>query len=294
MTRWQQFKTMLATTTSLLAIVVFLAPFNEPLYNLILFPCPDPRTPDQKSAFASFKAVGINCREVTFFAINGNRLHGIMFERPDTRYVFLHSHGKGNSMYISMQKARLMLACGASVFMYDYQGFGRSQGRPTVQSTCDDAVAAYDYLRTTERRTPKDIIAVGESWGGGVVGQLVGRRPVSAVIIHSGFASLKTAGMHTLPWLRLYPDWCFPRDMVLDNVAIFKQKHPPLLLVHGITDPIIPCSEARTLFNEACEPKSILLLPKGHSSLGNGFLVATIVRNFLQEQHLFEKPSPSP
>lgn len=170
--------------------------------------------------------------------------------------------------------------------MYDYQGFGRSQGSATVEGTCEDAVAAYDYLIQHEKRTAKDIIAVGESWGSGVTGQLVMQREVAGVIMHSGFASLVSAGRHRFFWLRLYPDWSFPKNLRLDNMAVFSKPHPPLLIVHGKTDIVIPCQEAKLLFERATEPKTLFLLPLGHCTFGKGNEFSVVVRRFLQENHL--------
>lgn len=276
---WQRVSAALLASTLLL--VLFLAPGNTSLYELILFPTPDPRTPDIEHELQDIRAQHISVKELAFPSQNGMLLHGLFFERPDTKRLFLLSHGKGNNIYIQVQRARLLLGCGASVFMYDYQGFGRSQGRPTVAGTCDDAIAAYDFLVNHEKRTGNDIIAVGQSWGSGPTGQLAAKRPLGGVIMHAGFSSLCDAARDTLFWLRLYPDWCFPRQFLLDNVAIFSKPHPPLLIIHGKTDQVIPCTEAERLFAAAVEPKTLLLLPRGHSSVGDGVVFASAVRQFM-------------
>lgn len=189
-------------------------------------------------------------------------------------------------MYIQLAKARSLCACGGSVFMYDYQGFGNSQGRPTVQGACDDALAAYDYLRDLEKRDAKDIIAVGQSFGSGVTGQLALNRKLAGVIMLSGFSSLVSAGRNTLPWLKLYPASIFPPQIALDNGAVFGKLHLPLLIVHGTTDRIISYHEAQKLFAKASDPKKLLLLPEGHSSFGKGNQFAIAVKDFLRENSL--------
>jgi len=272
-----------AVIISVLVIILFLAPMNEPLYTLILFPLCDTRTPNVEVAMQKMRAQNFRTNEIVFPSRNGNLLHGLFIERSDTRRVFLFSHTKGNNMYGQFTKAALLLCCGGSVFMYDYQGFGRSQGSASVVRTCEDAEAAYDYLIAHEHRNAKDIIAYGQSWGCGVSGRLAEHRQLGGVIMHSGFASLRSTGREQLFWLRFYPDWCFPTNLAMDNVAIFSKPHPPLLIVHGKTDTTIPVREAETLYARSIEPKSILLLEKGHNTYDDGFQFAAVVKKFLKD-----------
>ena len=170
--------------------------------------------------------------------------------------------------------------------MYDYQGFGRSEGQTTVDGTCDDALAAYDYLIHHEQRKAKDIIAIGESWGSGVTGQLAAQRELAGVIMLSGFSSLLSCAKDRLFWLRWYPKWSFPRQFDMDNASIFAKPHPPLLIVHGRRDYIIPCKEAENLYARAIEPKSILLFPKGHCTFGKGNEFAIAVRQWMKKNNI--------
>jgi hypothetical protein len=68
---------------------------------------------------------------------------------------------------------------------------------------------------------------------------------------------------------------------MMDNIAVFRKDHVPLLIVHGAGDQIISCGQAFRLFREACEPKELLILRAGHSSFGktNEFVIKA--REFL-------------
>lgn len=279
-------KSFAALAVSMLSVVLFLSPSNVPLYDLIIFACPDPRTPNIDSDLQSLRAQGIKCSEVVFPSKNGLLLHGLFFERTDTKRVFLFSHPKGNNIYAQFPKSRLLLGCGGSVFLYDYQGFGRSQGRASIQNSCEDALAAYDYLTNHEKRSAKDIIAVGQSWGSGVTGYLAQSRDLAGVIMISGFSSLRQAGRETFFWLRCYPDWTFQAAANLDNLSVFSKPHAPLLLIHGRNDSVVSCAEAERLYAAALERKSLLLLPEGHSGVGNGVEFAIAMRKFLEENRI--------
>ncbi len=268
------------------ALYVVLAPFDSVLYDLILFPCPDPRTPSCDAKFAQMSRFGITKKQVVLTSADGRRLEAWFLELPGTRRVFLYSHGKGNNIYGKLHVAQSLLSCGGSVLMYDYQGYGKSEGRASLKNACDDGVAAYDYLVQQEHRTGNDIIGFGESLGSGVTGQLVKRRRLGGVIFQSGFSSLKAAAADSMIWLRAYPNWCFPRQM-MDNVEVFSKPHPPLLISHGTGDTIVRYKNALELYNKAIQPKTLLTLPGGHHGTvgANGeFYVA--IRKFLKENNL--------
>jgi len=277
----------LALCASLLSAYVFFSPLNVPLYNLIMFPCPDPRTPSMAAQFSQLEAYGAKKRDVEFRSANGNLIRGWFIELPNTRRVFLLSHGKGNNIYGKLHHAPLLLLCGGSVLMYDYQGFGASQGQISIDGACDDGVAAYDYLVQHEHRKPHDIIAFGESFGCGVSSQLCARRQVGGVVLQSGFTSLIRAGRDRLPWLRLYPDWSFPKPLVLDNLSVFRKAHPPLLIIHGQRDFNLPYANAADFFAQAIEPKSLYTVADGgHCCFGTIDQFVATMKGFLAKNGL--------
>lgn len=270
-----------------LLVYAFLAPpVAWPLYNIALFH-PDQHVIDidakVKSIERDFNATK---RDITFVSANGKKLSGWLFELPNTKRVYLVSEGQGGNIYHKLSSARLLLQCGGSVFQYDYQGYGKSEGRPTLAGVCDDAAAAYDYLLGHERKTGSDIIAFGESFGSGVTGQLAARRKVGGVILLSGYSSLLKASREMFPFLYLYPDWMFPTQR-LDNVAVFQKPHPPLLIVHGKRDKVLSYQSAEDLFTAAAEPKTFLTLPEGsHGMFGKGNEFFTTVVSFCKQHNL--------
>lgn len=197
--------------------------------------------------------------------------------------LFLLAKG---SLYNRSGMARTLLRCGGSVFLYNYRGYGNSEGSPTLDGVCEDGLAAYDYLIQKVNTEAEEIIAYGESFGTGVTGQLIMHRKVGGVILQSGFSSLLRASRDVLPWLHLYPDSWFPKQM-MDNVIVFNKQHPPLLIVHGKNDRMISCQNAQDLFDSSIEPKTLLILPEGdHGSFGKGNSYFVTVEKFLRDNGL--------
>jgi hypothetical protein len=258
-------------------------PVAWPLYSCVLFR-PDRRVPDVSQQVQQIEqSSNASQRDIVFPSRNGKMLHGWLFELANTKKVFLVSEGKGGNIYHRLNQARTLLKCGCSVLQYDYEGYGQSEGTPSLDNVCDDAAAAYDYLIDHEHRTSKDIIAFGDSFGCGVTGQLVLRRHVSAVILQSGFSTLLRAGRDTIPWLWFYQDSLFPTQ-TMDNVAVFSKPHPPLMIVHGTSDRVVQFHNAQELFRRAVEPKIIMIVPGGdHGCFGTGSQFTNTVKKLLSQ-----------
>lgn len=276
-----------AISASVVFLCCFLAPINLPLYTLLMFPLPDPRMRNLDEEFKQLAAFHVKKKDLSIRTASGEVIRGWFFELPGTRRVILHSHGKGDNIFGKLRQAKMLLSCGCSVLIYDYRGFGQSDGRISVGGACADVVSVYDYLIDVEHRTPSDIIAWGESFGCGPTGQLVTRRRVGGVVLQAGFSSLVRAGRDRFAWLRLYPDWSFPQQLRLDNVAVFSKPHPPLLIIHGTNDTVLPYANAAELYQKALPSKTILTVQNaGHCAWGTRDQFATTFNRFLQTNNL--------
>lgn len=287
LTKLQKLRIAAVSMASVFFVYLFLMPFNYALYDTLLFPLPDFRTPDLSSEIEHLRNSGITVEDVYFPSANGKQLHGMFFSRPNSKRTFLFSHGRGNNIFIQLPKVRQLVNYDAAVFMYDYQGFGRSHGRPTVTGACEDALAAYDYVSKRQANlSHNNIIGIGESFGAGVTAWLSQRRNLSGTVMLSGFSSLPQAGKDKLFWLNLYPDLCFPKERNLDNVAVLRAEHPPVLIVHGRGDRTISFNHSLDLFSQAKGAKKFLELPGGHCTWGSGREFPDTLRSFIKEYSL--------
>jgi len=226
------------------AFYIGLAPrINIPLYRkMLFFPARFPRD------FPGLPNLeGIAGEDVFFKGEKGQTLNGWYFNKPDSEYVILFNHGNSGNLTIRHHISRLMVRAGYSVFVYDYQGFGRSTGRPTIDGICSDGAAAFDYLVNERGIDPRNIILYGESLGVSVAAHLSTVRQCSGMILQSGFASLTRIAHTHFPLLRIYPNSLFPQP-ALDNIAILKNSTMPLLIIHGELDRVIPVKHADDLF----------------------------------------------
>ena len=238
--------------------VLFSPPIAMPVYNRILF-FP---TRGYDSDFASahlqhiLRANDIKKSDVSFSVPGGKNLSGWFFKKAGSSKVMLVSHGNAGNISDRLILAESLLSCGTSVFLYDYEGYGESQGSPSVQKLCNDAVAAYDYLVSQEKIPPRDIIPYGESIGTGVTCYLSTQRSLTRFILQSGL--LYDASLTTICGLPAsIPTVGFP---ISNNIAVLKAPHPPVLLLHGKDDRFLPPRYSQLLFKLASAPKQLSLI----------------------------------
>jgi fermentation-respiration switch protein FrsA (DUF1100 family) len=258
-------------------------PIARPLYDLILFhPFAYP-----EGAYNIEVIHGIKREDAWFSAKDGSKLHGWWFNNTAAPGgpVVLVSHGNGGNITHRAYLVKALIQSGASVFLYDYRGYGRSTGKPTLEGICEDGKSAYEYLTGPLAIDPSRVVLMGESLGSGVTCNLAEQVPCKAVILQSGYHSIRRAGMAKLKFLNMYPMWLFPKPE-LDNIAFVKKTHPPLLVVHGELDTLLPCAFSKEIFKESCGPKSLLLLPKaGHNDVPDQPEYVPGVTAFLSSLH---------
>jgi pimeloyl-ACP methyl ester carboxylesterase len=217
-----------------------------------------------------------------YFSVNGSKLHGILYTVPDSPYVFFLSHGNGGNLTGRIDIIEKLLATHNSVFAYDYEGYGRSQGEPSLKGICDDARGAYNYLTTDLHYPWRHVILFGESLGTIATSDLARQVPYAGVILQCPMHSLRQRACELVPVLSIYPP-CLWTARGFDNSAVFAGKHPPLLIIAGTKDVNVPINHADALFAEASQPKLYARI-SGGGHTGDTFLMnSPLYTNALRE-----------
>lgn len=229
---------------------------NDPLYrNLLFFPTRFPRDHTGVPALEE-----ISGEDIYFKGDMGQRLNAWYWRRPDSKFVVIFNHGNSGNITIRENLSRLMLRSNCSVFVYDYQGFGRSDGRPSVKGICSDGRAAFDHLVNEMGFAPENILLYGESLGASVACHVSTQRTPAGLVLQSGFASLRRISLEHYPFLHIYPPALFPKP-ALDNISIVRKLEVPLLLIHGELDRVIPVKHSIDMYEAAACRKHFLRLP---------------------------------
>ena len=201
-------------------------------------------------------------RDVYFTAQDGETLHGWFFPGEKDHPVILHFHGNAGNISHRLDLVRHFLQKKLQVFIFDYRGFGRSQGRPSEKGLYMDGMAAYDYLVQKEGILPGAIVLHGHSIGAAVAVEVALNKSVRSVILESAFTSTKDMAK-TLPLFFLLSPF-LPANY--NNLEKVPRLHVPKLIIHGEKDEIVPFAMGERLFAATAEPKQFLRLDgAGHN-----------------------------
>ncbi|HVS33846.1 MAG TPA: alpha/beta fold hydrolase [Thermoanaerobaculia bacterium] len=170
----------------------------------------------------------------------------------------LFCHGNTGNITVSADIIPHLLDAGVNVLIFDYRGFGKSTGRASITGVVEDSLTAAQF-HDSIRPAALPSILYGYSLGGAVAGQVITRHPFDALILQSTFTSL-TAITRTL--YRRVPMHLLAGKL-FDTLATVKRLDVPLLVLHGGSDEVVPCSMAHELFDACPAQKQIHVVAGG-------------------------------
>ena len=200
-------------------------------------------------------AFGLSPEDHTFSTSDGVRLHGWLFRADGESPLIIWFHGNGGNITNRAPMAAEFARRGISVFLPEWRGYGRSEGRPTEAGLYHDATAAWEHAVKTLGWNPSTIVVYGESLGGPYAAFVASRRQVAAAVIENSFSSLADLG-NTL-YAPLPVGWTAPGAMA--TTRWLNQSGVPVLVMHGRRDQVIPFSLGQRLYDGLKGPKEMLV-----------------------------------
>ena len=218
--------------------------------------------------------------DVDFESADGIKLHAWYCPAETPRAVVLYCHGNaGNIAWLAEFLEFLRATHQLSVFAFDYRGYGKSQGIPTVEGVLADGRAARAKCAEQAGVPSNEVVIWGRSMGGAVAVQLASEERPRALILECTFDSFKTvAKQHAPNWAFLVPD---------DRLASI-QRMPlvtcPLFQAHGMADRVVPFESGKALFAAANEPKMFVKLPNADHNTPTPLGMYNQIDRFLDEK----------
>ncbi len=214
---------------------------------------------------------GLDYRDLSLVTRDGTAIHAWFVPAQGRTAVepagaVLMCHGNAGNVESRLVAVKFFARAGFSVLLFDYRGYGNSEGRPTEEGTYLDAEAAHEHLIRVEGIPPERILVLGESLGGAVAIELARRRRVAGLVLENTFTSLPDIGAELYPWVPVR--WL--ARLQFDSKAKIGALERPVLVVHTPDDEVVPFAHGRALFDAARGPKSFLATDGPHN--GGGFL----------------------
>jgi fermentation-respiration switch protein FrsA (DUF1100 family) len=184
-------------------------------------------------------------QNVWFRSADNTKLHGWYIHNPDAHRLVVYCHANGEHVADQANLIfRLQSYLSATIFVFDYRGYGRSRGKPHERGCIADGLAAQRWLADREGVETEDIVIIGRSVGGGVGIAMAGEQGARAVVVEATFSRMTDAAASLYPWL--------PVRLVMSNrynsMKRIKKYTGPFFQCHGADDEVVPIKLARSLY----------------------------------------------
>ena len=215
-----------------------------------------------KYLHADPEQAGLDFEEVYLETADGVTIHGWFVPAAEERGVVLFCHGNAGNISHRLPTLKYLHSLNMSTFIFDYRGFGNSQGKPTEEGTYNDVMAAWYYL-TGDRGVPAgNIFIMGRSLGGAVAAELAASSEPAGIILESTFTSIPELGREMFPFLPVNLLARY-RYATREKISSFSS---PVMIIHSREDELIPFRHGRTLYELAPRPRHFLEISGDHNS----------------------------
>jgi hypothetical protein len=225
-----------------------------------------PGIPSRELA-ASPRDIGLPYEEVRLVTADGVALHGWYIPAERARGTLLFFHGNAGNISHRLDSLRIFHQLGLSILIFDYRGYGQSEGTPSEAGTHQDALAAWDHLVDTRGESPERIVLFGRSLGGALAAWLATQVQPGALILESAFISVPEMAADLYWWL---PARWLARLQYATRDYLAEVRCP-VQVIHSPDDEIIPYRHGRSLYAAARPPRTFLQLRGDHNT---GFLMS--------------------
>ena len=216
--------------------------------------------------FAEHELVELPRDDVWLALEDGTRVHAWWLETEGAESAVLFCHGNAGNISHREDSLRFWRERGFSVLIFDYPGYGRSEGSPSQAAVLASSRRAWKWLREEQGLAPERILVFGRSLGGAVatrlVHELLARSEwVKGLVVESSFATLGGVAQSQYPWL--------PVKLLLrhpfDNRERLKEIDVPSLVVHSPEDDIVDFRFGEEIYRLLPGPKEFLEIEGPHN-----------------------------
>ncbi len=198
-----------------------------------------------------------------FMSDNGNKLNGWVLKPKNVKPIatILQFHGSGGNLIYHHNIIAPLAEQGFQVFIFDYSGYGLSEGKATRKNVEIDAYSAFEYFINKPEVKGSKIIIFGQSYGGYLAAIVCteNQEKIDAMIIEASFTSHRAEASYTVPIIGY-----LVKNGKYTTTKKIREYNKPLLIVHSIDDKRIPFGMAEEIYNNANEPKELFKIEKDH------------------------------
>lgn len=198
-----------------------------------------------------------------FKADSGRKINGWLLkskiEKPKISVFALH----GNSGNLKSQYHHFadLTKYGFQIFLFDYPGFGYSEGKSTRENAVEDSFSVFEFFKNLEEIKNTSKIIYGQSIGGNFSIPVAAQNQdaIEGLVLEGAFTNFKDVAKRKVPIVG---------NLVIkdnyDNRLNLKNFKKPILIVHSKEDKTIPLEMGKQLYENANEPKEFFEIGRPH------------------------------
>jgi pimeloyl-ACP methyl ester carboxylesterase len=201
---------------------------------------------------------------------DGATLHGVTVRNGQAKVTVLYFGG--NAFHLDQHGAEIIpriAACGVNVTVFDYRGYGRSGGVPSIATMTADALREYDYV--SAQNPGNKVIVHGQSLGSFLAAHVAHERPQVAGLV------LEATATNVADWAHANVPW-YARPFLrldigqslrgVDNVTAVAGYPGASLVLAGQADTVTPPALGRRVYEALPPARRQWLLADGASHNG--------------------------
>jgi pimeloyl-ACP methyl ester carboxylesterase len=194
---------------------------------------------------------------------DGAAAHGVLIRQPEARATVLYFGG--NAFHLDRHAPQVLEAlatCNVNVAMFDYRGYGRSSGSPTVALMAADALTIFDHVNA---QFPGRVVVHGQSLGSFIGASVAQQRPAQALVLESTATSPMDWAKANIPWYArpFVTINVTPQLAAVDNVAAVSAFRGPGLVLVGENDRITPAALGKRVYDVMPGSQKEMVIARG-------------------------------
>ena len=209
--------------------------------------------------------INLGYEDITIETSDSVKINGWFVPAENSKLTVLFCHGNAGNMAHRLDTINFFNELGLNCLVFDYRGYGLSEGKPSEQGTYLDAQAAWQWLTEKKNINSENIIIFGRSLGGSIAAQLATSTNPKGLVLESCFTSYVDVGKKFYPYMpvNLFASFSYDTREYITKIKC------PLMIIHSRADEIIPFEFGLKLYDIAKEPKEFLEIFGTHN---DGFM----------------------
>ena len=191
-----------------------------------------------------FSDLGHRSHEFTVSVDDAIKLEAVHFEAQEltneTKTVFYFAGNAEDAVQVTAVMARRYPLYNWVTF--NYRGYGKSTGSPTLKNIKKDTVSFYDYVE--KKFGVKKSIFLGHSLGSGIASYLGSKRDAFKIVLSAPYDSIANVSKSHYPFIP------FIKSLLrfhLNSVNNLKDVNTPVTILALSSDEVVPVKHARAL-----------------------------------------------